>query len=235
MGRRFVVASAHYIDVRSAAGLAGFDYRFGTIAFVVNFAALPATGASMDVYTNDATGASVDVGINTIGGVTGADFYDGTNNPIALAGAFAINTTYLLAFTKATGTTTGRAHLYVFSTGTWTHAALSGTAVDGAAVTSLSIDDPTGDTAAGLDGEMFAIAMWNGYAMSDLEVERLATGRWERWNPGFYDLWETSRDNGDMVNTLGRYRVSQTARSGALRGTLVPPPQFRSSPVRHRR
>lgn len=237
MGRKFVLASGNYLEVGTA-GLAGFDYRFGTIAAVLNFASLPGVSTSADFFaTNHSAGACVDFSLSNSAGTVSLDLYDGTNTRQAFGGAFSTGVNYLLAVTKATGTATGRVHMYVFSTNTWTHAALSGTSVDSAANTALTLGaaDASGSTSFGLNGDMFAVAAWSGYAMSDQEVEQLARPDWGRSNPSMWDFWDTSRDGGDMMNTLGRYNVRQTARAGGLRGTVSPPAGWGSLPRRHRR
>lgn len=238
MGRRFARASGNYIEIGTTAALAGFDYRFGTIAAVLNFASLPVIATSNDFFcTNHSVGACADFSVNNNGGTISFDYYDGTNGRNAFSGAFSTGVTYLLAVTKATGTATGRAHMYVFSTNTWTHAALSGTNVDAAANTTLTLGaaDNTGSTSFAFDGDLFAIGAWSGYAMSDQEVEQLVRPDWGRFNPSLWEFWDSSRDSLDLSGGLGRHRPVQTARVGGLRGTAAPPPGWGSLPVRHRR
>lgn len=234
MGRKFIGASSNRIHVGTAAGLAGFDFRWGTLAMCLNLASTPGVGVGCALFS--VNGGTFEVTINNSGTGAQVDVWDNTIDRTALTGSFATNTHYVLVFTKATGAATSRLHLYVFSTNTWTHVNASGTSADAAANTSLTIgSDSDSASVEPLDGEVFAVGAWPAYVLSDLEVERLSRGDWGWLNPGFWDQWDTSRDSGDMLTTLGRYPVKQTARTGAVRGTLAPPPGFRMSPVRHRR
>lgn len=228
MGRLFTAGSSHRIQVGST-GLAGFDFRFGTIAACLNFTALPAAGTIM--ASNATSGASFDF----YQSAAELHWYDVSNDRSASM-ALATATTYIIAATKATGSATPTFHKYVFSTNAWTHTAGSGTNVDSAANTSVTIGSFQDAAAAdALDATVFAIGAWSGYVMSNAEVERLVNPNWGRFNPTMWDFWDTSRDNSDMSSTLGRYLVKQTARTGAARGTVAPPPGWGSTPVRHRR
>ena len=225
MGRLFTSASSHRIQVGSA-GLGGLDWRFGTMAVCCQFTTL---GGDVTILSINAASAEWYMAGQTPTMFNGSDSAAPTT--IVLTA-----TPVLLAVTKATGTIAPRSHYYRFSTGVWLHEAMNTAIADAPANTALTIGSES-DAASQLplNGEIWALGMWPGYAMSDLEVERLAAGDWGRRNPGFWDQWDTSRDNADMATTLGRYPVKQTARTGATRGTLAFPGGFRMSPVRHRR
>lgn len=236
MGRRFTAASNERIYVGSA-GLNGLDYRYGTMAAL--FYRVGDTGHSETlVSTNDANAQCAD--LNIVGAFAGSgldpiDLWDGTSDRTG-TGNVNLAKNYLGAITKATGTATARSHLYDFGANTWTHAALSGTSVDGSAVTSLGLGgfaDANGSDQ--LDSEVWAIGLWNKVVFTDSEVERLARGNWLSLEPSFYEQWSDGREVGDMARTLGRYPARQTTRTGTTRGAQKPPPGFRMDARRRRR
>lgn len=221
MGRRFTTGSNERIIVGTAAALAGFDFRYGTIAVVVNIVSF-VDGAMFSV--NKETGASVDFA--TGGGGADIYWYDGTNarlGPLPTVGV-----TYVMAATKATGTALPRFHTWQPSTNVWTHTDANGTSPDSAAVTFMGIGS-SDDAAAQnpLNAELFAVAAWNKVVMTDSQVERLSRGRWAEQEPDFLAEFAHGRDVGDMTSSIGRYGVKQSARTGTTRGTAKPPPGFR--------
>lgn len=234
MGRRFTAASSERIQVGSA-GLAGFNFLFGTFAAWVNITSYP-TGGNYGAFatTNAGSGACFEASI--VAG-TLKDLFDGTNDRTA-AGPTA-GATVLVGTTKASGTATARTHLYVPSTNTWTHGTYSGTSVNSATVTALTLGNEQDSNTAGLgslNAEVWQIAMWSALVMSDGEFERLARTRdWKRLGPDFFDSWSDGREQGDMANTLGRFNVRQTGRTGTTRGTATRPPGMGTYPPRHRR
>lgn len=227
MGRLF---SSSWITVGTAAALSGFDYRFGTFAACVQFSAV--SSVQVLASTNNTTGACFWLGHVDTGG--GFRCYDGSGNcdsgidPVT-------GTPYVVVVSKATGTATPRFNVYRFSTNVWTSANGGTTQVNSAANTSLVLGAENSSGTNPLTATVFAVAAWPGYVMSDSEVRLLTAPNWGRLNPGLWDFWDTSRDNGDMLSTIGRYPMKQTARTGAARSTVAPPPGWGSMPVRHRR
>lgn len=227
MGRRFTSASTEKIDV-GAAGLAGLNYTYGTLALLVNNVTNP---ASSSFFVENASGAGTQYvawGTNT----AQESLYDGTNERLGFT--MTAGDTLLIGYTKATGTATARFHTYVFKTSTWTHSAAAGTSVDGAATTRFSIGsaDNSGDYA---NAEIWALGLWQGQVMTDSEFERLARGNWPNFAPSGFVQFSDGREFGDMVQTLGRYPFRQTARTGTTRGVQPPPPGFRMCKQARRR
>lgn len=229
MGRHFVGGSAENIYVTSG-GLKGFSFLFGTFAAWVNLTSY--SGDQGIVVTNDVSGARFALYLSASLG-NAFDYWDGSNDRSAAGPAAGVTT--LIGITKASGTQTARSHKWVPSTGTMTHAALNGTSVNSAATASLAIG---AGSIIGIDaftGDMWQVAMWNAVVMSDGEWERLARwSDWSRFAPDFYHRDSDGREVGDMSRTMGRYKVTQTSRTGTSRGTLTPPPGFGSSARRRR-
>lgn len=222
--RRFTSASSERIVIGST-GLAGFDWRWGTMAAVFNCTTIVPAGTivslnnaatGIDFYTSDLSSGSVRL-------------YDGSgdsNGPTITAGV-----TYLGGFSKASGTATPRFHMLNTATGVWTHADGSGTQTDSSATTIVtfgSYQDASASDA--LNGELGAVACWHGWAMSDQEFERLAKGNWASRSPGLLVEFISAQDSvGDMPRTCGRNRVMQTARTGSTLGTVAKPAGWRPS------
>lgn len=226
MARRFTASTSDRIYI-GAAGLAGLNFTFGTFACVIQFVTLPAFGTIL--ATNEESGASFTI----YAAGTTSRIYDGTSErdgPTLTTGV-----QYLYAFTKATGTATGRFHIYRFNTNTWTHQAASGTSVNSAANTSVAIGAYADATSDNLDAELWAIALWQGVVMTDSETEELSRGRWLETSPTFFEQWTDGREVGDMPRTLGRQPARQTARTGTTRGVQPQPAGFRFGPVHRRR
>lgn len=230
MGRRFTGASSDRIFVGTTAAAAGLTFTFGTMAVCL----YRESGGSTMSYlsTNQAAGACAV--LTTLSTADELEWYDGTNGR---TGATSIATSghVLLVATKATGTATPRFHYYEFATNTWVHEDASGTAVNGGTLSSLTIGSG-GNSASfnAVDGEVHALGMWQGLAMSDGECERLARGSWLNYAPSFYEQGTPGHESGDMVRTLGRFPARQTAISGTTRGNRGAPPGFRMG-VQHRR
>lgn len=229
MGRRWTAASVDRVEIGTA-GLAGLTYTFGTWAAVIR--RMVDTGANeVNMATNGNVGASATWGLST------ADvqaLHDGTTQ-VTAAGTIAVNLTKLIGFTKASGTATARFHQYDFASGTWTHVAASGTSVNGAALTTLSLGAANAAGASPASCEMWALGIWQGHVMTDTEFRRLVRGDWERFSPSFYTTFSDGREVGDVMTSLGRFRSKQTARTGTTRGVVRPPPGFRMSIQRRRR
>lgn len=227
MSRRFTAASNERIAIGSA-GLAGFNFTYGTFAVVANNFSLPANASYFS--TNNATGACANFALSS--GVMA--LYDG--NLSRTGQTLSTGVTYVFGFTKATGTATARHHSYNPTTNAWTHQAASGTNVDGATATILVLGAFADATASEpIDADVFAIGFWQGVVMTDSEFERLARGNWLNYSPDFYEQWTDGRDTGDMMTTLGRRGSKQTARTGTTRGTTKPPAGFRFAVQRRRR
>lgn len=222
MGRRFTSASNERIHVGTAAGLAGLNFLFGTFAVVATRASSGATTNSL-MATNNGSGACFGIFVvnaDTVGTWDSANVRTSTFTlPIS-------TDPFMLVHTKATGTVTPRVHRLVFGTGVWTHEAMSGASVNSAANTSVTIGSNSTTSTEPWDGEIWAMALWSGIVMSDLEVERLSRGRWAELSPDFYMPFDGSREVGDMTTSFGTCRVAQTARTGTTRGVLPKPPGF---------
>lgn len=229
MGRRFTAASADCIEIGTA-GLRGLNFTFGTWACVMR--RMVDTGANeVNMATNGNVGASGTWGLST-GDIQA--YHDGTTQ-VTGTGAITVNVTRLVGFTKASGTATGRFHQYNFTTNAWTHVAASGTSVNGAATTSLSLGAANAAGASPASCEMWALGIWQGLVMSDNEFKRLAGGGWERYSPSFYTTFSDGREVGDLASSQGRFPAKQTARTGTTRGVNRPPPGFRMTAQRRRR
>lgn len=229
MARRFTAASADRFNVATA-DLGGFNWQFGTQAVMMY---RPVDTGAVEALVGTQAGA---IGTQQLV-ISSGDLLavDDDVNLRTLTGAIAVNQHILVGFTKATGTVVGRGHKYVFTTNTWTHAAMSGTTVNSSATTSLQIGayDDTGFEPA--SAEIWAIGMWNKIAMTDSEFERLARGNWLSYAPDFYEQWSDGREVGDMGRTMGLLRPRQTTRTGTSRGAQKPPPGFRMCVQRRRR
>lgn len=229
MGRRFTSGTSDRITVQNAADLAGLSWLFGTIAALIYRSADVANFETI-ISTNEA-GATTNQ--FCIGSTDLLTVYDNPNIR-TLTGAIATGQHILLGFTKPTGTVAGRGHKYVFTTNTWTHAAMSGTVANAGATASLQIGSATNAGVEFLSSEVWAIGMWD-RNMTDKEFERLSAGRWLDSVPSFYEQWSDGREVGDMPKTLGRFPTRQTARTGTTRGIQKPPPGFRMCKQRRRR
>lgn len=230
MGRRFTAASSERITVENAADLAGFSFLFGTFACVLYRSQDTGAFETMGAFNNDAS-ASHQYGISS------GDLLFLYDNPQTrtMTGAVSASQYWLLAITKATGTATGVGHRYQFSTATWTHANLSGTAADSGATTIFTIGSLSPTGADLLSSEIVALGFWPGLVMTNSECERLARGRWLELNPRFYVEWGAPREVAEMARSLGQNRVRQTTMVGTTRGVQPPPPGFRMSPQARRR
>lgn len=222
MGRRFTAASNERIFCGSG-GIAGLDYRYGTVAVVFNLVTATAAGTLVAV-NGAASGAQCDI-YCTSGPPVSVHYYDGTSD--RTLATIVAGTTYLIVVTKATGTATPRYHLYNYTDRSWTHANGSGTCVDSGATTALSFGCYANGSNDPLTGELFAAGLWSRLVMGDGECERLARGDWLRQGPDFYRQWRRSDINLDMRTTHGRYKVRQTARTGSTQGTVAEPVGFR--------
>jgi hypothetical protein len=138
------------------------------------------------------------------------------------------------AITKTTGTTTPRGHIYRFDTNVWVHENLSGTAGNLAAMSSLDMYSFGNAASELLEGEQWALGLWQNQVMTDSAVERLARGRWLETNPTFYAQWTDGREL-SMARTHGRNGARATTETAPLIGTVKPPPGFRFGPVTRRR
>lgn len=230
MGRRFTSASNERISITTAAGLAGFDWRYGTIACTVNVVSSPGIDAVW--FCLSSSGAVFQPYLDS---ANDSNIWNGSVDTSAAGVTLTAGTTHTFSITKATGSVAARAHRYVHNTNTWTHAAFGSAQADAAATVDMTLgNDPT--FAEPFNAEFWHFAVWSGLAMSDTEVERLAkTPDWRRLAPDFFVQWTDGRNTGDMLQTLGRYQVRQTARTGTSAGTATAPFGPKSSPVARRR
>lgn len=218
------------------AGLNGFDFRFGTFAVCGQWVSLGAADQTI-MMGNDAAGTCCGIGIQ---GTSGQIFWwDGSADGRAVGTELVTGEPIILAATKPTGTSTVRTHRYRFNSNTWAHIDLTvntTTHPDGAAMTSFSLGSDKDAAGTSLDAEVWSFAAWSGYAMSDLEIERLShVADWGRLNPSFYRPFPAGRNSGDMASSLGRYPCRQTTRTGTAAGVQKPPPGFRPDVIAHRR
>lgn len=215
MGRRFTAASNDNIHVGTTAGLAGFDYRYGTVAVWCHVVTYPGGFAAL-LATNVGSGDSFYWGFDGVN----MGCWDGTATNTMSTGMPAADTTALFGTTKATGSVALRGHVYIPSTNTFAHNDFTGLTRDSAAVTSLTIGAGSSGGGDASDVEMHEAAMWPGVVMSDSEWARLARTRdWGRLGPGFHCRFTDGKEAPvDMTSSLGRYRVKQTSRSGTSRG-----------------
>ena len=154
--------------------------------------------------------------------------------------AITLNEWMLIAATKTTGTTTPRAHLFRWSTGTWTHENMGGTLADaaGTGATEHGIGfSGAGNGAFSFFGHVLAAAAWASRAMSDSEIERLASGLWDRWTPSLLMEFPSGRD-APAKTTIdqSRNRMRQNfSGSQVTRSNIVGPAGFRMSALNRRR
>lgn len=236
MGRHFSGSLANQSIAFGTGGLGTFSFAFGTTAMWINRASTPTNWAT-PVATNLGSGACYDLELTSAGNF---DYWDGSNDRTTSTGYPGNGVTALIGTTKGTGTVAGRAHSWIPTTGVMSHSALSGTSVNGAAVTSLTYGADRTTSAVGsgpYDGDIFELAMWSSLAMSDQEWERLA--RWKDWSRFAPDVWIRESDGRDGLNnvqrTMGRQRLRQTTSgTGTTRSTTTPPPGFGSSVFRRR-
>lgn len=225
MGRKFTAASSERIQV-AAAGVGGLNFTWGTFAACLQ---LTTATAFQTIFSMNAGGA-IEWEINASGV---PDIFVGS--PSTAITAVPTGVPVVIAATKATGFVGTFFHLYRFDTNVWVHEGGSASLPDAAATTAVTIGSES-DAASQqpLNAEVFALAVWPQQVLSDLEITRLSSGEWARWNPGFLEQCDWGHDQGDMLHTMGRYRTKQTGRTGTTRGTLKAPGGFRMSPARHR-
>lgn len=230
MGRRFTAASSER-EYYGAAGLAGFNFTHGTLAAMVNFVTFVTAGTIF--ATNDQTNPSLT--LYTASTSSEMRLFDGVTDNAGMT-ALATGVTYLLGFTKATGTATARYHVYRADTNAWTHGAFGGTNVNGATTTSMCIGSYANSNATdALNAEVFTVGAWQGLVMTDQEFQRLAAGNWPNLGVDFCEQWNDGDDTGDSVGSIGRYRCRQTARTGTTKGTAKPLAGFRFATQGRRR
>lgn len=232
MGRRFTGASSERIQIGSA-GLAGFNFNYGTVAVCGYLVSHTVYGAYL--ATN---GGTLELSVtDTAAGDGRVAWFDGVQEDRSTT-SLTNGEAAIKVWTKATGAVLARLHIFRFTTGAWVHetGTFGGAANDAATTTAVTIgsfaDAASSDP---LDEEIWAIATWPNVVMSDQQVERLARGGWASTEPGFLEEWAHGREVGDMGTTIGRNPVRQTGRTGTTRGAQPPPPGFRFSINRRRR
>lgn len=232
MGKRFA-GTTDSVTFNGATFLNGFDFRFGTLACVINFQSIAVANTGIFI-TNLAVANAVDF---YIAGITNRmGWYDGTNFRETTTLAVVTGETLVLVATKATGTATPRMHMYRPSTNVWTHENTNGTSPDGAAATQFMIGDNTGTIPANF--ELFQLAAWNKVIMTDSEVERVSKipeMNWQRLESDLYIKFAPRNESGDVVRTFGRFPCRQSARAGTVRGTIVTPGALGFCPIERRR
>jgi hypothetical protein len=153
---------------------------------------------------------------------------------------FANSKWYIWAETKATGNVSPRAHVFDFSTATWTHENHTGNSQDatGTGATQHGIGfDQSGNEANSPDGHCLAVAAWKSRVLTDSEFARLPAGLWDRWTPDILLEFPSGRDNLDRTTIdCSRNRMRQTVRgSQVTRTNIAGPPGFRMSALNRRR
>lgn len=128
----------------------------------------------------------------------------------------------VIVASKVAGTATPRMHLYVFSSGTWTHEAASGTITNTTPNSSAAIGARPTPTAF-WKGDIAVAAAWAA-SLSDAQIEALATslGAWSAYSPaGLWWLDQGAAATSVVDSTGGG--ADQTAISGTSIATSLPP------------
>jgi hypothetical protein len=109
-------------------------------------------------------------------------------------------TWYIWCVTKATGTATPVAHIYNFSTQTWTHQNLSGTVANSNTLQDNVYIGRLVDDSFALNGRIAAAGYIQGTALSDANCETLLAGvaRWFGHSPN--SVWQLTQD--DTAQTI---------------------------------
>lgn len=229
MGRLFTAASSEVIH-SATTDLRGLKFTSGTMAMLLYKTSAGGSGDGMIGTNNDAS----DCNEWHFDGGDGNCVWDNAALR-TMNTSVASNVNILIGWTKAPGTTTPRGHLYNYATNVWSHVNGAGGTEDTGPLLSIQLGAVTNTGAIPLDGEVWAVGMWQLRNMTDSEFQRLAGGRWLEQAPDFYEEWVSGRELGDMVRSLGRFPARQTSRIGSVRGHRRPPPGFRMSPQRRRR
>lgn len=153
---------------------------------------------------------------------------------------FANSKWYIWGVTKATGTTNPRAHVYDFTTATWTHENFAGTLADssGTGATQHGIGfDQAGSEANSPDAHILCAAAWKSRVLTDSEFARLARGLWDLSGPDMLLEFPSGRDNLNRTTIdQSRNRMRQTVLgSQVTRTNIAGPPGFRMSSLNRRR
>jgi hypothetical protein len=229
VGLKFVAANSARL-VYTQARLNGLNFRWGTAAFLCQINSFH-DGEFMS--TNDGAGTCVDYFYNGSAGLNTdkAALFDGTTNSLGATHPTQ-GEPIIEVYTKASGTATPRFHHYRGSTATWTHEAGNATCVDGATQTDMLIGSFQDAAASGaFDGVMWAMALWQGRAMADAEVERLARGEWAKWRPDF-NHQRPAYDVPNWTQEVGLRRMRANSSPNVVRADVRPPAWFRFDPTR---
>lgn len=149
-----------------------------------------------------------------------------------------LNKWYLIAVSKDTGNVAPRAHIFDFTTGTWTQQACSGSDAD-SAVTSETVYAIGGFASGNFNfpGHIAATGSWHSRVLSDGEIQRLAAGNWNRYSPDTLIEAKSGRTVlgvGPMDH--GRQRmIMNTFGAAVTRAAIGDPPGFRFSLAGRRR
>lgn len=238
MARRFTRASSEHVDFNDV-GQPFRNFGWGTVATVVRFASDGSGGNYHALLGNNAPGNADDGSLFLRSDLNHPSLFftsAGTSRDCATQTVTASLGWVLMAATKGTGIVIPRSHLFVWSTGTWNHADMSGTMADNTSFdTTLPVMIGSGHFGDYFDGDMAAIMVANNRAMTDSECERLASGGWERWvtrPDDFLAEFPSGRDPAGTatVRTTSRAAMRSTATSvGTSRSAVADPPGFRFS------
>jgi hypothetical protein len=213
-------------------------WGYGTLACVVRLASLNASHARSLMLIGTDAQDFVEFYVN-VSSANNLGFWNGSAN-VHMPYTSVTNAWYVMAITKATGTTTPRGHIFDFAAGTWTHTNAGGTSVDptGTGATQHgTFGDSSGAELDAFDGQYLAMAAWKSRAMTDSECERLPRGLWDIWNPDLLLEFPSGRDNLTRTSIdCSRNRMRQaTSGSSVTRGNVIGPPGFRLSALNRRR
>jgi len=175
---------------------------------------------------------------DTASGAGGAPrLWNGATASAASTPAITTDRWWLMVLTKATGTAQVRRHIYDWTANTWTrvdtgtlaNASGTGATEHGIGFAAFPANSPNGHVA--------AVAAWQGYAMSDGEVDRLPSGLWDRWNPDLLIEFPSGRDHLTRTSVdCSKNRMRQTSSgSQVTRTNIAGPPGFRYSALNRRR
>lgn len=176
----------------------------GTVAAIIR----PVIGANGDLVALGAAPAFVFT-------LRGTGVLRGTTATSSTGAAVLVsNKWYLVAFTKPTGSNTGRFHIYDYATNTWVHE-VGSTAIANSATPATS--NALGNSAIGYAGDLEIAAVWD-IAMSDSQVESLpfALGPWFQTQPRA--LWLLDQA---LTTQAVRDLSGGGAQQSALSGTAV--------------
>lgn len=242
MGRHFTRASTESITITTAAAFFQ-NWANGTIAAMVRTASDLGGGNYPVIIACENSGGTDDGFSFYVDGDLSQSLsvFLGTAGNISENASAAIQTANgwcCVAVTKVTGSTAPRFHIYKPTTNAWVHAAGGTALVDNTTFnTNLYIGRSQATVANRFDGDIAAV-MVVGRVMTDSEIERLPSGRWDRWLSKQTDYLREFPSGRDQIQ-LGRANDMARQRDSALTGTsrtaATDPPGFKWSRLNRRR